>query len=184
MGLPLPSRLTHRQGCLFAAGHVPQAFAVLCSVLVLQVLTTPTCTPVPSHVAHVGCCQQHSGMCPGHFRHRQAVVLANSLENGDVPELVFGSCPIYRKKLVFLTLPLCQDSFLSGRIAGVFGRDIWNRWTIFPPNCRTGHGFSWPEARPHVLQCFRGQPTTCQINGPGSLCNDLLLTGSYMAILS
>ena len=32
-------------------------------------------------------------MCPGHCGHRQAVGLANNLENGDVPELVLGPCP-------------------------------------------------------------------------------------------
>lgn len=64
-----------------------------CSVLILHVLITPAPAPISSCVAHVGHCQQHSGMCPGLFRHRQAVVLANNLENSDVPELVFGSCP-------------------------------------------------------------------------------------------
>lgn len=54
---------------------------------------TPVPTALPSSVAHVGLCQQPSSLCPGHFRHRQADVLANSLENGDVPELVLGPCP-------------------------------------------------------------------------------------------
>lgn len=53
---------------------------------------TPAPTAGPSRAAHVGHCQQLH-LCPGHFRHRQAVVLANSLENGDVPELVRGPCP-------------------------------------------------------------------------------------------
>lgn len=79
----------------------PRAFAVLCSVFILQVLITPTPTPVPSHVAHMGHCQQHSGMYPGHLRHSQAVVLANSLENGDVSELVLGSCPHLPEEAVF-----------------------------------------------------------------------------------
>lgn len=65
----------------------------LCSVLILQVLITPAPVPVSSCVAHVGHCQQYSGMCPGLFRHKQTVVLANNLENSDVPELVLGSCP-------------------------------------------------------------------------------------------
>lgn len=90
---PSQPYLTHRQGCLFAAGHGSQTFAVLCSVLILQVLITPTRTPLPSLIAHVSRCQQHPGMLLGHLRHRQAVVLANSLKNGDVPELVLGSCP-------------------------------------------------------------------------------------------
>lgn len=75
MGLLLPSHSpTTKVACLQQA----MAFAVLCSVLILQVLITPARTSIPSYVAHVGGCQQHSSMCPGRFRHRQSVVLANS----------------------------------------------------------------------------------------------------------
>lgn len=93
MDLPLPRHLPHCQGYLFAAGRGSQGFR--CPVLCAHSLGPhdTRSQALLSHVAHVDLCQQLSSLCPGHFRHKQAVVLANSLENGDVPELVLGPCP-------------------------------------------------------------------------------------------
>lgn len=71
---------------------------------------------------------------------------------------------------------------LQGCFAGTFGTGgLFFHQTVILDMAFPG---SRPEARPHVLQCHRGQPTTCQINGPESLCNDLTLKGSFMAIIS
>lgn len=63
--------------------------------------------------------------------------------------LSLAPVPICRKKLVFLTQPLCQDSLLSCGMAGVFSWGHLGQVECFSNELslpRTGHGPSWQQA--------------------------------------
>lgn len=90
--LPLPSRLPHCQGCRLAAGGGSQGFR--CPALCVHSLGP---RDTRSHCWSFPCSTRGSlpaaPLVPRALQTQQAVVLANSLENGDVPELVLGPCP-------------------------------------------------------------------------------------------
>ena len=86
-------------------------------------------------------------MCPGHFRHRQAVVLANSLESSDVLELVLGSCPHLPEEAGFPDSAIVPGQSLG--IVGVFSRGHLGQVDGFSTKLsvpHTGHGPSWQQA--------------------------------------